>query len=333
MAVRPEDMRQPQPQVLQPQVPQPQMPQPQVQTTRSGGSPAPSPQTGSPSHLSRTQWKDSLKAAMKHAKADRVNIVGGSLAYRWFLSLFPILILLLAVTALLHLSQSTVTKLVRGAEIALPSGASTVVSQAITHAQGRTSGAAAFSVVAGLAALFSATSAMSVLQVGLDMAYEIRRDRPFLKKRLVALLLMIGVAVLGGAASALTVFGPAIGHAIAGQIGLAGSAFVALWTVIRWVAAILLVMMLFAFIYWLGPNRETPKWQWITPGSLFGAGAWLAASLAFSYYTSSFGSYGKTYGAFAGIAILIFWLYITGIVVLVGAEINAELERHKTSAA
>jgi membrane protein len=281
------------------------------------------------SRLTWPETKASLKGAIRHAKADRVSVLGGSLAYRWFLSLFPTLILLLAVSALLHLSASTVDRLVRGATTALPAGASGVVSDALTHASGRTAGALGVTIIAGLVALWSATAAMSVLQVSLDMAYEIPQDRRFLKKRLVSLALMVGVAVLGGASAALVVFGPAIGHAIAGHVSVAGSAFVVIWTVVRWVAAVFLVTLLFAFVYWLGPNRATPRWRWVTAGSLVGGATWLAASLAFSYYSSSFGSYGKTYGAFAGVALLIFWLYITALAVLLGAEINAEVDRRR----
>jgi membrane protein len=284
---------------------------------------------GSPAKLTKGEWKVSLKAALRHAKDDRLNIVAGSLAYRWFLSLFPTLIALLGVSALIHLAPSIVDKLIHGAAIALPAGASGVVTSALRHATTRTSGALGAVVLASVVALWSATSSMTVLQAGLDMAYEIPEDRKFVAKRLVALGLMVVVAILGGAASALIVFGPQLGHAIQGAAPVAGTAFVVAWTIVRWAAAVILVTLLMAVIYWVGPNRESPRWKWLSPGALIATGLWVAASLAFSYYTSSFGSYGKTYGAFAGVAILIFWLYVTGAVVLLGAEINAELERRQ----
>jgi membrane protein len=266
---------------------------------------------------------------VKHAKSDRVSIVAGSLAYRWFLSLFPTLIVLLGITSLLQLPASTVRRLIHGATVALPAGASSVVTRAIAHAHGRTAGGVAATAIAAAVALYSATSGMAAVEEGLDMAYDVPADRKFLKKRLVALELMVAVALLGGAAAALVVFGPQIGRAINGAVPVAGFAFVAGWTAVRWVAAIVLVTVLFAFIYWRAPNRDSPRWHWLTPGSIFAGAVWLAASLGFSYYTSSFGSYGKTYGAFAGVVILILWLYITGAVMLLGAEINAELERRR----
>jgi membrane protein len=293
---------------------------------------SPALEDGSPTHLTKGQWRESVKGTLAHAKEDRLNIVAGSLAYRWFLSLFPTIIALLGISALIHMSSSVVNKLIHGAATALPSGASGVLTSAIRHAHGRTSGALGAVVLAALVALWSASSSMTVLQSGLDMAYEIPTDRKFLAKRAVALVLMLAVVVLGGAASALIVFGPQIGHAITGHAPVAGTAFVVAWTAVRWVAAVLLVMMLMAVLYWVGPNRESPRWQWLSPGAVVATLLWVFASLAFSFYTSSFGSYGKTYGAFAGVAILIFWLYVTGAVVLLGAEINAELERRKTSA-
>jgi membrane protein len=278
-------------------------------------------------HLAGTDWRLVARGVLRHAKTDRITVLAGSLAYRWFLSLFPAIIALLGVTSLLRLPQKTIGELVHGAGTALPPGASDVLTSALTHAHARTTGAVGAVVAASVVAIWSASSSMSVLQASLDMAEEIPRDRKFLAKRAVAVGLIAAVAVLGGAASALVVFGAQVGRAIDGAVPVAGTLFVAAWTAVRWVAAVVLVMTLFAVIYWIGPNRESPRWKWLSPGALVGTAVWVLASLAFSLFTSHFGSYGRTYGAFAGVAILIFWLYVSGAAVLLGAEINAEVAR------
>jgi membrane protein len=277
--------------------------------------------------LAGTDWRLVAKGVLRHAKEDRVTVLAGSLAYRWFLSLFPAIIALLGVTSLLRLPQKTISELVHGAGTALPPGASDVLTSALTHAHARTTGAVGAVVAASVVAIWSASSSMSVLQSSLDMAEEIPSDRRFLAKRVVAVGLILAVAVLGGAASALVVFGAPVGRAIDGAVPVAGTVFVAAWTALRWVSAVVLVMTLFAVIYWIGPNRESPRWKWLSPGALVGTAVWVVASLAFSLFTSHFGSYGRTYGAFAGVAILIFWLYVSGAAVLLGAEINAEVAR------
>jgi membrane protein len=291
---------------------------------RTAGAPGP----GTPLELGRSGWKATARRTLKKFKADRGTMAAGSLAYSWFLALFPALIALLGVAALIQVGSGTVHTLVRGLNKALPPGASDVFTHAVNSATSRTShGSLTVVIIAVVLALWSASSGMVALQAALNIAYDVPRDRTFVSARMRAAELMLATVVLGGIAATLIVFGAPLGSSIERHLSFAGPAFGIAWNVARWLITIILVTALFSVYYFRSPNRETPRWQWVSPGGLLGTAIFLGASVGFSFYVANFGSYGRTYGALAGVVILMLWLYLTGLAVVLGGELNAETER------
>lgn len=285
-----------------------------------------------PARSSRGGWFATLRRASKKAKADRVQMMAGSITYHSFLGLFPSLIALIGIMQLVGVSTTFVSKLVHGVGHALPAGASSVLTTALEAAHKRTGGALGVTVIAIVVAVWSASSATAALQTGLDVAYSVPQERKFLAKRAMAVLLLLILAVFGGVAAALIVFAAPLGTLIQHHVGISRGVFMPVWTTARWLATILVLVLLMAVVYHLAPNRRT-TWRWFTPGGIFATVVWLAASVALSFYVSSFGSYAKTYGALAGVAILLLWFYIVAYAVLFGGQLNADLEQRSATGA
>ncbi len=280
-------------------------------------------------------WKNTFKRAGKKFSTDRCTMAAGSLAYHWFFALFPAVVAAIGVISLIQLGKGPLDHLISGLGQALPSGASDVFTTAIHQANSKSSGALTTVILGVVLAIWSASGGMVALETALDVAYEVPKSAKFVKKRIKAFVLILCTVVFGGLSSVFIVEGAPVGSGLSNLIGWHGLGFTIVWTVVRWVLTIILVSLLFSCYYYVGPNREMPKWQWVSPGGVVGTIIFLAASLGFSFYVTEFGhsSYSKTYGSLAGVALLIFWLYLAGIAVLVGGEINAESERQAAAQA
>jgi membrane protein len=288
-----------------------------------------------PLEIGPAGWKNTLKRSMKKFSLDRCTMAAGSLAYHWFFALFPAVVAAIGVISLVQLGQSQLDHLINGLSQALPGGASEVFKTAITQAGQKTTGALTTVILGIVLAIWSSSGGMVALETALDVAYEVPKSAKFVKKRIKAFVLILCTVVFGGLSSVFIVEGAPLGSGLSSLTGIHGLGFTVVWTIVRWLLTIILVSLLFSCYYYFGPNREMPKWQWVSPGGVVGTIIFLAASLGFSFYVSEFGnsSYSKTYGSLAGVALLIFWLYLAGIAVLLGGEVNAESERQAAAEA
>ena len=165
---------------------------------------------------------------------------------------------------------------------------------------------------------------MASIMNALNVAYDVDDARPWWKRRALAILLTFGFALFILAALVLLVFGPSIGATVAGFFGV-GSIFLRAWSVLSLPIVVCFVLVGIALIYYLAPAAEQ-RWRWVTPGSVVALTLWLTMSWALRLYVARFANYGATYGSIGGIILLMLWLYLTGVALLVGAEINAEIE-------
>jgi membrane protein len=175
-----------------------------------------------------------------------------------------------------------------------------------------------------LAALWTSSSALTAIIDSLNRAYDVDEGRPFWKVRLIAMGLTVGLSAFIVGALVLLTFGPQIGGWVADLVGL-GRVFELTWNILRWPVIVGFMILAMAFLYYLAPDVEQ-QWQWITPGSACAVIGWLLASLGFAFYVNHFGSYNATYGSIGAVIVLLTWMYVTGLFILIGGEINAEIE-------
>ncbi|MDP8952919.1 MAG: YihY/virulence factor BrkB family protein [Actinomycetota bacterium] len=181
-------------------------------------------------------------------------------------------------------------------------------------------------IVSILLALWGVSGAFRSVMEAMNVMYEVEEARPFWKLLLISVLLSLGVAALLIVALVLVVFGPELGGAVADAVGL-GSVFQLVWNIVQWPVLLFFVVFAFALVYYHAPDVEQ-RFRWISPGSIVAVLLWLIFSLLFSIYVERSGSFNATYGTFAGIVILMLYIYYSAFIVLVGAQLNQVVEEH-----
>jgi membrane protein len=267
-------------------------------------------------------WLQIAKRGWGEAKVDQVPLLAAGLAFYAFLSIFPALIACVLLYSLIA-DPNQIGAQVNSLGEAVPGQVRDLITQQLTAQAGKSSALGWSSALTILLALWSASGGVANLMTAVNTAYDEEENRGFVKKRAIALALTVGAIVFVIVILALVAVVPALLQSSLFQSGVVKF----LLQVARWVLLAAVITVALAIVYRVAPDRDAPKVRWVSVGAAIATVLWLVASLGFSLYVSNFGSYDKTYGALAGIVVLLFWLWITSYAILLGAEINAESEQ------
>ncbi len=271
--------------------------------------------------LGRRLWHESLQ--------DVVLGRAAQVSYYILLALFPMLLVLTALMGVFSV-ENYMPELMSYLRQVLPNDALSMVERFLKQvAEG--SGTNILSL-GGLGALWASSSGMTAIMDALNVVYGVKTDsRPFWRVRLIAIVLTIGLAGFVILSLTLVLYGPSIGAWIADFVGL-GWAFIVAWNLLQWPVVVGIMLLVVGAIYYVCPDIQQ-DWRWVSPGSAFAVAMWLIVSLGFKLYVDNYGNYNKVYGSIAGVIVLMLWLYWSGMVLLVGGEVNAEIEKAATARA
>ncbi len=260
------------------------------------------------------------KRSIKEYSEDHMTLYAAALAYQVVLSIFPFAIFLVALLGFLQI-PGFFDWIEEQLYIVLPGEAAGLVNQIVEQVRGQQRGGLlSFGI---LVAIWSASAAVRGVMEALNVAFDIEEDHPAWKEYPLSIFYTISLAGIMVVATGLMLIGPQVMEWLAEQMGV-GAVFVALWSWLRFPAAVLLLMIVVALIYYLFPNGDQP-FRLVTPGAVLAVLVWIAASLGFSYYVSNFSNYGAMYGSLGAVIVLLIYLFISAAVLLFGAEVNAEI--------
>lgn len=292
---------------------------------RNGGDPGagvPGGQADSPTQIPGKGWKAVALRGWKEAKVDQVPLLAAGVAFFGFLAIFPALIATVMLYGLV-VSPQTAQQQVSDLGDALPEDARSVLTDQLTSLTSASSSALNVGfIIAVLAALWSASGGIGNLLTAINIAYDEEESRGFVKRKLLALGMTLAAIVFLLVVVALVAAAPAALDSLVSSGPIR-------WVLeaVRWILLVLLFGSALAVLYRVSPDRDAPKMKWVSVGAAVATLLWIIASVGFSIYVNNFSSYGETYGALAGVVVLMLWLWISAYAVLLGAEINAEAEQ------
>jgi membrane protein len=272
--------------------------------------------------LHNTSPIELLKRSVRDFLKDDMPTYSAALAYGALFALFPFLIFLIALLGFLNIPEFFDWLLEQG-QTALPADAFGMLEDVVTQIQGQARGG--LLSVGIVTAIWGASGGVRSVMNAMNVAFDVEETRPMWKRYLLSILYTIGIAALLVVGAGLMLTGPQVLESVAGEVGLS-DLFVTLWTWLRWPVLVVLLMLVAALMYYAAPNVDQP-FALITPGAVVAVIIWVIASVGFSVYVSNFANYGSTYGSLGSMIILLLFFYVSSAVLLLGAEINAELHR------
>lgn len=277
----------------------------------------------SPWHLARSDWSAASRSTLNEFRQDAMTAWAAALTYYGVLSIFPGLLVLVSVLALLGQSENidALTQVVPG-----PSGQ--LLGNAANQLRQAGSTATVLAVIGVLVAFWSASGYVSAFMQAANIIYDVPEGRPIWKRIPVRLALTAFVGLILIAIVFILVFTAGIAQRFGSFIGLSSVA-VTVWAYVKWPVLVVLVGLLFAVLYWMAPNVRRGRFRWVTPGSALAVIGWLVLSALFSVYVATVASYGRTYGAISGVIVFLVWLWLSNLALLAGAEFDSELERRR----
>jgi membrane protein len=266
-------------------------------------------------------WPEIFKRTARESMQDDVLSLAAQLAYYFFLALFPALLFVVALASFFPIENLIDDIVRRMSGVAPPDVLEIIRTQISEVAKGQSGGLLTFGM---LLTLWSTSAGMVAVITTLNTAYDIEESRPWWKVRLTAIGLTVALALFILVSFALIVVGPTLAERVAGWFQLS-QVFVWTWWILQWPLVFVLVATAIGLVYYFAPDAEQ-DWVWLTPGSILATVLWVLFSLGFKFYLANFGDYNATYGAIAGVIVLLLWFYASGLAILIGAEMNAEIE-------
>jgi membrane protein len=278
--------------------------------------------------LSLREWRGIFVRAVKRFLADNGTMLASALAYSTFFAI-PSVLLVVAGVFTLVVGPGTISTVMAHFSNFMPEQATSLLGASLHNLEAHPTTGIAMTVVGAVLAVWATTGAMTTYMTAVNLAYDRKDARSFVRKRLVALAM---VAVIGLAfllVAVLLIFGPPLEQLVEAHAGGASGAVGWIWWIATWPILLAALVVAFSTLLDLGPDVTRPRRRLLTPGSLLATVVWLAASAGFAVYTSMFGSYNKTWGSLAAVIVTLTWLWLAAVALLLGAELNAEADRSR----